>query len=668
MGELVTVRSVQGNAVELDAPLQQTYLAGEDSLVVIKGNLVGIRLGRGSGWVPCGKGGASLEEIGFVRYCLGQLEQLRALRAEVENSREIWQREAALREQWLLANQTVDLMTRKLRTTSLAALGQSDVERLKAAAERFREMILACGSNVPNELQRSERVGLAHQRLKLPGDLPTLWLDEVSTLSVKVGVAGSWSDWTEVEDLLASHADDHHYVVEVDDAGYVTLLFGNGTNGARLPADCQVMVNHVAGELDVGNLGARSLSVIVNDEGDEFVPETTMNPFATRGWRAAEPLSGVVERIAESQSHPLIPVTVADYEALLDERADVAESTVWVGKPARLQPTRTEVDDLASPTRVLPPSDVTATVARAERNCVHVVIRPAAEQDPALVLRAVQAYLNDARLCGTVVSVRLSEPLYVSIRIIVEVHPEIAIADLRLRLRRALLELFGPERERALGRARSCSEIYAAVEAVPGVLWSQVVGFDRAVQGELAVREAIQPARHQIIRCLDIAGNRLAGEITVWVARRYRLEIQLAYSDPDDRSSISQLVQTIKERLSGPNSLPVIEGWTSITIADVDRVLDGLQPPERKYRLSTLSLVSEQRKIERLPLERGDVPILDYVQIRDDRLSAHYRVELEISSSHRLPNERQLRERLFQILSGPQSIPAIERWTEITAG
>lgn len=629
-------------------------------------------------------GGATLEEVGIAKYCTGQLEQLRQLRAQVETVRNIWQSDNMVRERWTLANHSVDLVARKLRTTAAAAVGLSEVDRLSAAATQFREILVACGSAVPDELQQSERISIADQSISLGGEQPTLWLDGIETLSVKVGVAGQWSNWTEVEDFLTSHADDQHYVVEIDNDGYVTLKFGDGTNGARLPADCQVMVNQVTGDPTVGDLGARSLNVIVAPACDEFITgndedptRTTTNPVATTGWRAAEPLSEVAARIARAQSRPAIPVTVSDYQEMLEDRADVAEAAVWVNKPTQSEVLGLEAPDASSATsttRVLPYADVARTIARAVRNRVNVVIRPAPEQDPALVMQAVCNDLSAARLCGTVVWATLAEPLYISVRIIVEVHPEIAKADLRLRLRAALLALFGPDRERILGCARTCAEVYANAEGVPGVLWSQVVGFDRAGQNEITVQESITPARNEVIRCLDISGEPLCGAIIIWVARRYRLEVQLAYSDPDDRPSTASLIAAIKARLSGPDSVPVQDAWRDISVVDVDTVLSGLAPPGQKFRLRTLSLIVEQQKVERLSLDSGDVPILDYVQIRDKSLSAHYRLELEVvptpagdGSVGDPPDEGELCAKLYPLLSGSQSVPATEGWPEITA-
>jgi hypothetical protein len=673
-GEIATLRGVRGAVAELAAPLKRTYLAGPDGATRVLGNLVPIRRGETLPWQLVGRGGASLAgsppaggagpneaERSAGAFLALRLDPMRRLRAEVEAAREAWGHDDSLADRWRLANATVARVARQLREGGGAALGAEQARGLDAdlgrAAELLRDVLRAAGRTVPEALRPTRRAPLRGQEIELRNvplrrptgepraPLPPLCLDGATTLEVRVGVAGWWQPWDEVEDFLRSGPDDRHYVAQTDAEGHVTLRFGDGEHGALLPPDARVMVRRVTGPLEVGDLGARALDVLL-DDGDPEAPldrdafdavEPTFNPLPTQGGRPPEGLADLPDRLRRRLARRVVPVTASDYEQLLRDRADIAEAK--------------------------------ASVARElSRERVDVVLRPEPGADPTRVLDEVRALLRRDRLAGTDVWVRLPEPLYASLAVLVEVHPEVSPADLRLRLRRQLLEIFeGPEGAR-LGRARTRAEIYAAVEAVPGVVYSEVIGFDLAppLGGVLALREAIEPAPHQIVRCLDLPDRPLGGVITLWAARRFRLLVELAFPDPDEGYDVEQLRTAIEGLLSGPDATPIREQWTEITAARIDELLRRVPAPGGQYRLSVRRLMVGERAVERVPIGKHELPVLDHVRIRERQFLPHYGLALQLSGGGAPLDEAQLRRQIKEKLSGPESVPLAKGWRELS--
>ncbi|KYG03834.1 hypothetical protein BE21_49870 [Sorangium cellulosum] len=652
-GEIATVASVQAGAVELRAPLGRTYLAGrgKDAARVL-GNIAPIRRGRTSGWELVDRGGKALGEVPPGVFLARRIDQVRALRDEVEAARARWLGDRALAERWEIANATVDCVVRELRVAGAASVmtlerAKALDEQLRSAAQLFREMLQGSGRAVPGALQPTRRVPMPRQEIALQSEQPPLWADGVETLKVRVGVAGRWAPWTEVDDLLRSGPDDRHYVAEIDGDGQVTLRFGDGVNGAVLPGDSRVMVQRVTGDVFAGDVGAHALRVVVGG-GDGFDPEEpTTNPLPTTGGRplevprrergASDGRAGasddIAQRMRRALSVPVVPVTAADYTALLEARPDIAEAAVSVS---------------------------------AARRRVDVVLRPSPGHDPARALEGARAFLRDARLAGTDAWARLAEPLYVAIALIVEIHPEISPADLRSRLRRALLSAFGDGDERILGRRRARAEVYAAVEAVAGVVWSQVVGFSLASQPELTAQEEIVPGPHEVVRCLDLPDSPLAGRITIWAARRYRLQIEVAFPDPDDRPG-AWLSGALMALLSGPDAAPARERWPEITAARLDALFQRVPRAGEAFRLSTRRLMIGGRAVDRVPLADGELPIVDSLELSERVSMPHFGLQIELvwgGGDEGLMEA--LRARIQGMLSGPGAVPVAEGWTEIT--
>lgn len=646
-GEIVAVRRVQGDAIELVDPLGDTYLA---SATTVQGNLVPVRRGRtgalppsggdavndaGAPWEDAGLGGAARRDLGDEVYFQRRIDVVRRLRDAAEAARAAWIGDPSLAGWWELASAEAAAAVRRLRA-SAGRPNDKDAtaieEQLLRAAELLRKLLQAAGFDVPAELRLSPRVSVPHREIALSGGPTDLWVDDGQTLAVRVGDVGRFTPWIEQDDLLHSGPDDPHYVVELDEAGAVTLRFGDGVNGQLLPADSRVQVRRIRGDLFGGDLGAGALDALPTGIGDDIV--STSNPLPTRGGRSPELLGDeLVRAVHDGLTRRAIPVTADDYQTvLLEQVADIAE--------------------------------VNASVTGRR---VNVVIRPKPGKPPAPVLAVARDLLRTARLAGTDVSVRLSEPLFVSIALIVEVHPELSAADVRLRLRRELLQSFGGTSPSELGRVRTRADVFRVAEKVPGVVYSQVIGFDLASvpATELGANEQIRPERHQIVRCLGLPDNPLCGDIAMWAARRYRLQVELGYPDPDERPGTEVILAMMTTLLSGKDARPVREHWPALTAKRIDDALSSVQPHSASYRLSVRVLMIGERAVDQVPLGEGEVPILDGVQIRDRPYRPHFGLVLTLVATGAQPSDA-LRARIQASLSGPASVPVREAWSEIT--
>jgi hypothetical protein len=596
-GEVVRIARVMPQGIELERVLQSTWPGGDEGAWVL-GNVVEVRRGQTSAWTAIGRGGAAIGEISNDQLVQRRMDIVRRLRAEVEDARAAWIERPVLRDQWTDACEAVTRLRRELQRTTLSAYDVRDpVQRaelealaapLAAAADRFRRILAAVGHAVPDELGPSDRVALPNQTIELPiTEQPVLRMDDdrdrparSETLAVAVGIAGAWVRWTEQPDLLRSLPDDPHYVAELDGNSRITLRFGDGVTGAMLPADCQVMARWVTGDPRGDDIRAGALATTVTGAPPIAIAATS-NPLATTGGRPPESLDGIAARVARQLELPAIPVTAEDYQRLLGRRAGIAEAKVT-----------------------------------AAHGAVDIVVRPAAGVAAGQLLDATRAWLDDNRLAGTTVLVRPPRVLPIDIGLVVDVHPDVSAADLRYRVQRRLAEAFGDTQPDVLGRPRERAEVYRLVEDIPGVRWSQVVGFDLAGRTPARVLEVIAPAADQVIRCAGGDDQPASGQVTLWEARRYSLQLTVTYDTLDTRPDLAAIPKLLPALLSGPASVPAQRGWAVLTASLIDDALAGVLTGAG-FTVAVSRLIVERRAVDQVALGERALAILDTATIVD---------------------------------------------------
>jgi len=88
------------------------------------------------------------------------------------------------------------------------------------------------------------------------------WMDAV-TRDLGDGLEKLYERWLPRFDLLASDADDRHFVVETDDRGVARVRFGDGVNGAGSVADARYLAWYRVGGGTTGNVGRDSIRCLL---------------------------------------------------------------------------------------------------------------------------------------------------------------------------------------------------------------------------------------------------------------------------------------------------------------------------------------------------------------------------------------------------------------------
>lgn len=100
-------------------------------------------------------------------------------------------------------------------------------------------------------------------------------------------------DWLSQADLLASQADDPHFVAELDEEGRAHLRFGDGELGRKLVTGMKFHAEYRIGNGVAGNVGAESIAHVVFTNNPQGGIINVRNPMPARGGTEREPISEV---------------------------------------------------------------------------------------------------------------------------------------------------------------------------------------------------------------------------------------------------------------------------------------------------------------------------------------------------------------------------------------
>jgi len=265
--------------------------------------------------------------------------------------------------------------------------------------------------------------------------------------------------WIPQRDLIASGPRDFHFVVEMDDAGYAHLRFGDGQSGrAPEPGELFAAMYRV-GIGAAGNVGAETINQII------AAPDPTLkarNPLAAAGGADPESIAKVKLVAPKAfQGHPMRAVTAEDY-------ATIAERNPRVQRAA---------------------AELQWTGVRYE---AHVAIDPlGTEQADPILLRRIQADLDNYRRIGH--DVIVVPPDYVPLDIAITV--KVLSGYVRSHVEAALLDSFSnralPGGRRGIfhpdnfsfGDSIYVSKLIAAAQCIAGVESVAVTRLERRFAG-----------------------------------------------------------------------------------------------------------------------------------------------------------------------------------------
>jgi hypothetical protein len=267
-------------------------------------------------------------------------------------------------------------------------------------------------------------------------------------------LSGQTATWRPRRDLLASHADDTDFVVEVEADGASYVRFGDDLNGLRPASGTTFEATYRVGNGTQGNVGAGAIAhVVCNDPA--IVGAT--NPLPAHGGAEPESIEDVRQRAPYAFRTQERAVTPEDYAEVAQRHPEVQRAAAtfrWTGSWRTVFLT---VDRLGG-------GDVDATFEAEMRR-----------------------HLERYRMAGY--DVEIDGPRYVSLEI--ELHVCVLPAYFRSDVRAALLQVFSrgtlPDGQRGVfhpdnltfGQTVYLSRIVAAAQAVPGVASVDVVTFQR---------------------------------------------------------------------------------------------------------------------------------------------------------------------------------------------
>lgn len=308
--------------------------------------------------------------------------------------------------------------------------------QVKRAPGRFRPRLAQCPLTWSVPLDRAAPAAALHRQAA-----------HLAAPAIRLASAPD-KPWAWSPDLIASHATEPNFVVEIDNAGISWLRFGGGLTGAMSLSATYRVGNGVR-----GNVGPEAISrMVLTDTVLDGVGITVRNPLAAAGGTDPEPL----EQARLLAPHVLRTrleraVTAEDYAAIAgrDPRLQrAAAQLVWTGSWY-------EADVAVDP--------LGAETASAE------------------LLDEVEAALEPYRRIGHDLHVRSAKYVPLDIRIDVCLTPGHRAEDVRA----GLLEVFnnrtGLFRPNALsfGDSVHLSRLVAAAQGVPGVAMAWVTRMRR---------------------------------------------------------------------------------------------------------------------------------------------------------------------------------------------
>jgi hypothetical protein len=245
--------------------------------------------------------------------------------------------------------------------------------------------------------------------------------------------------WTRVIDFADSAPDDRVYRTVTDEEGVTTVVFGDGRNGAVPPS------------------GARNITAVyrvgLGEDGD-------VEPRRLSRLKRAHPL---VDRVVNAT-----PVSGGAEPAEPD--AIRSQATRWI----RTFDRAVSVSDLADLALTMP--GIARAAARYDQaSGVTLVVATASGATPPS-LEAVRAFLNARRDVTVPLTAIGPKPREVNLTVAVERDPAYLAETVDDAIRAALFTMFSFG-ARGLGQPAYLSEVYARLEAVPGVVGVHVTEF-----------------------------------------------------------------------------------------------------------------------------------------------------------------------------------------------
>ncbi|MCB1742837.1 MAG: baseplate J/gp47 family protein [Gammaproteobacteria bacterium] len=259
-----------------------------------------------------------------------------------------------------------------------------------------------------------------------------------SGVAADISIQVSGQRWTQVSTLNDSRGTDAHYTVRMTEQGHLTIGFGDGEHGRRLPTGTgNVRIGWRKGSGLHGNVEAGGLSKPVKPHR---LIDTVRQPLDASGGADMESAASLRDNAPATLLTLDRAVSITDFQNLA-----VAHSSVWQANAF----------------------SVAATTSR--ENGIEVVVVPSGGGELGALADTLRLHLQNHALPGVSVTVSDHEPVLVSLGITVRIRSEAFVPDdVVAAVAASLLDAFALAR-RKLGQPLYLAELFQRVESVTGV-------------------------------------------------------------------------------------------------------------------------------------------------------------------------------------------------------
>jgi len=142
---------------------------------------------------------------------------------------------------------------------------------------------------------------------------------------------GDSTTWLPRHDLLDSHAEDRHFVLETEDDGRATIRFGDDRHGRRPERGVTFRARYRVGNGPVGNVGAGAIAHAVTNE-PRILGVT--NPLPAQGGSEPESAASIRRHAPQAFRRQERAVTPEDYAKVAERMAGVQRAVArqrWTG-------------------------------------------------------------------------------------------------------------------------------------------------------------------------------------------------------------------------------------------------------------------------------------------------------------------------------------------------
>jgi hypothetical protein len=281
-----------------------------------------------------------------------------------------------------------------------------------------------------------------------------------STLKVYVNNV-QWQEATSTYDLAPN---DQCYIVRIEDNGETKIYFGDGKAGTRLPSGTEnVTAIYRSGIGLEGAVGANKLTLL---QKRPFGIKSVTNPMAAYG--AASP-----ETLHDARKNAPLTVLTLDRIVSLKDYENFARTFSGIGK-----------------------AQATAEW-KGEENIIHLIIAAADAKQIDITSELYKNFLSaieDVKAYGRKVSVESFTPVYFNVQGKIFVDPAYLPEEVKSNVQNALTNAFAFA-TRSFGQAVAESDVVAVIQAVPGVLYTDLDSLYLEGMGELDLKAfTVEPA------------------------------------------------------------------------------------------------------------------------------------------------------------------------------